>query len=638
MSRRLSSLWMVVVGVAIASMAMRADVGAAASEIVLYTSEASVTSGHWAAAASDGAAGTRAMKSADQGFSSANAPIASPSNYFEMTFDADASTTYRVWLRLRAQGNSKWNDAVWVQFSDSTTPSGSAIYRINSTSGLMVNLERCSGCGTSNWGWYNTAYWLSQETNVRFSTTGKHTIRIQTREDGVEIDQIVLSPTTYLSKSPGLVINDTTILAKSSGTSAVTTPPPPTTSTLAPYKGTPFALPGTVPAADFDNGGANVAFTDTTAGNSGSVYRTTDVDVQAASIGGYNVGWTMPGEWLKYSVNVASAGTYNVSMRVAAIAGNTVQVTVGGATGSFAVPNTAGWQKWTTVTVPMALAAGQQVMTVKFNTGGVNLHSVIVATQAVVVPPPPPPPSTGTGGSFRMMTWNIHHGIRKDGVSDLAGQVKYIVSQNPHVVVLQEVQTWGENQPSKLKTLLEQQTGVTWTLVWAPVTAAAGTEGNVVLSRLPVTSSATLQMHATSDYTKIGPNRSVAKATISVNGVAVNVFSTHLDYANTSYRTAQLLDMMEWTKQFGGKRIVGGDFNSWWGEYWITTMMSEYYDSWQEYTGSNQNGYTVNNAVRFDYLFYSKIGSDKVKATKVWAPVTTMSDHNPVIADYTVIP
>jgi endonuclease/exonuclease/phosphatase (EEP) superfamily protein YafD len=145
-------------------------------------------------------------------------------------------------------------------------------------------------------------------------------------------------------------------------------------------------------------------------------------------------------------------------------------------------------------------------------------------------------------------------------------------------------------------------------------------------------------MHATGDRSKIGPNRSVAQATITVGGVPVHVFSTHLDYASTTYRTAQFLDMIDWTAKFGGKRIVGGDFNSWWGEWWITTMMSEYYDTWQDATGSNQNGYTVNNAVRFDYLFRSKIGSDKITPTKVYVPSTSLSDHNPVIADYKVIP
>src|SRR5688500_16466927 len=128
MSRRVSVFGVVRLAVGIAGCGMCTDASAAVWEIVLYAS-ASSGGGHWAAATSTGAAGSRSMKSADQGFSSANAPLASPANYFEMAFDADAATTYRVWLRLRAEGNSKWNDAVWVQFNDSLTTSGSAIYR-----------------------------------------------------------------------------------------------------------------------------------------------------------------------------------------------------------------------------------------------------------------------------------------------------------------------------------------------------------------------------------------------------------------------------------------------------------------------------------------------------------------------------
>ena len=33
--------------------------------------------------------------------------------------------------------------------------------------------------------------------------------------------------------------------------------------------------------------------------------------------GGYNVGYALAGEWLNYTVNVASAGTYDVEVRVA---------------------------------------------------------------------------------------------------------------------------------------------------------------------------------------------------------------------------------------------------------------------------------------------------------------------------------
>jgi len=48
---------------------------------------------------------------------------------------------------------------------------------------------------------------------IYFQNTGTHTIRVQVREDGLSIDQIVLSPQTYLSAAPGKAVNDTIKLA-----------------------------------------------------------------------------------------------------------------------------------------------------------------------------------------------------------------------------------------------------------------------------------------------------------------------------------------------------------------------------------------------------------------------------------------
>jgi hypothetical protein len=47
---------------------------------------------------------------------------------------------------------------------------------------------------------------------ISFDTTGLHTIRVQTREDGLRIDQIVLSSALYLNAAPGGARNDDTIL------------------------------------------------------------------------------------------------------------------------------------------------------------------------------------------------------------------------------------------------------------------------------------------------------------------------------------------------------------------------------------------------------------------------------------------
>jgi endonuclease/exonuclease/phosphatase family metal-dependent hydrolase len=540
------------------------------------------------------------------------------------------------------------NGGQGVAYSDTSSGNSGGAYRQSD-----VDLQRAS-IGGYNVGWTVPGEWLNYTVTV--ATAGSYNVTLRAAAISSSSVQVILGGVsgTFVVPNTGgwqtwktftvpmtlaagqqimtLKIASGEVNVHSVTAAATATPPP--TSGPTPYTGMPFALPGTVAAADFDNGGQGVAYSDTSSGNSGGAYRQSDVDLQRASIGGYNVGWTAPGEWLKYTVKVATAGSYHVTLRAAAISSSSVQVTLGGVSGTFAVPNTGGWQAWKTFTVPMTLAAGQQMMTLKIASGEVNVHSV---TAAALTPTPTPPPSGG-GGSVRILSWNIHHGKHLNGVLDLASQVSLMVSHNPQVILLQELQTWDENQPAKLKVLLEEKTGVPWHVRWAPVTALAGTDGNAVATRLPVVSSQSFLMHATSDWTRIGPNRSVAQATVTVGGVPIHVFSTHLDYDNTSYRTAQLQDMMEWTATFGGKRIVAGDFNAWWGEYWISTMMSEYYDTWVDVTGSNQNGYTLNNAVRFDYQFRSKIGSDKITPTRIYVVSQKMSDHNPVVADYTVIP
>jgi phosphatidylserine/phosphatidylglycerophosphate/cardiolipin synthase-like enzyme len=143
-----------------------------------------------------------------------------------------------------------------------------------------------------------------------------------------------------------------------------------------PYLGTPVAIPGTFQAENFDAGGQFVAHYDATAGNSGGAYRSTEVDIEPAgdSGGGHNVGWTRAGEWLKYSVNVAATGSYRLETRVANLGtGARLHIEVDGVdrTGPIAVPDTGGWQAWTTITTPgISLTAGQRIVRVVFDSAG----------------------------------------------------------------------------------------------------------------------------------------------------------------------------------------------------------------------------------------------------------------------------
>jgi hypothetical protein len=171
------------------------------------------------------AASAKRIRHANASAAKLASPLAAPAHFFELTFTADAGKPYRLWIRGKADNNSYSNDSVFVQFSDSVNASGAAAYRIGTTAATDFNLEACSGCGISGWGWEDNG-WGTNPVGPRiyFASSGTHTVRIQTREDGLAIDQVVLSPATYLSTSPGATKNDTVILTKSGGS---TTPPPP---------------------------------------------------------------------------------------------------------------------------------------------------------------------------------------------------------------------------------------------------------------------------------------------------------------------------------------------------------------------------------------------------------------------------
>jgi hypothetical protein len=186
------------------------------TDIVIYASDiaAAAMHGMWSVASDPTSPNGTKLVTPDNGLAWTSNPPAPPIHYVDVTFTASAGVPYTFWLRMQALNNSKFNDSVWVQFSDAQV-NGAAIYPMNSTSALDVNLATDStGSSNNAWGWDNSAYWLTQPATVTFPTSGTHTLRIQVREDGVEFDQIVLSPTTYLNTPPGPRSNDSTIVPK----------------------------------------------------------------------------------------------------------------------------------------------------------------------------------------------------------------------------------------------------------------------------------------------------------------------------------------------------------------------------------------------------------------------------------------
>lgn len=156
-------------------------------------------------------------------------------------------------------------------------------------------------------------------------------------------------------------------------------------------------IPGTVYASDYDQGMNGHAYADTgwenvlyttgdyTAWNERWTYRNGGVDIETCSdpqSNGYNVCFFQPTEWMKYTVDVASPGTYAIDLRVANGSGQTATLEIQNGDGTktlavASVPN-GSWSDWVTVSVSGGFSeAGPQSIRIA-NTGAsdCNINSV----------------------------------------------------------------------------------------------------------------------------------------------------------------------------------------------------------------------------------------------------------------------
>ncbi|MGH6690950.1 MAG: carbohydrate-binding protein, partial [Gammaproteobacteria bacterium] len=154
-----------------------------------------------------------------------------------------------------------------------------------------------------------------------------------------------------------------------------------------PFNGTPFQLPTTLQAEQYDLGLEGEAYHDTTAGNVFGVYRTDSMDVgaiPAGSGGGYHVGNLANGEWAEYTVNVPVTQSYEVKLRVASayIGTATFHLELDGVnvSGSQTVTSTGGWQTYVEKIIPaISLTAGSsRVLRIAFDTGAFNLDWILI--------------------------------------------------------------------------------------------------------------------------------------------------------------------------------------------------------------------------------------------------------------------
>ena len=167
------------------------------------------------------------------------------------------------------------------------------------------------------------------------------------------------------------------------------------------------AIPGRIFTPNYDKGMNGFAYSDQawenvrlttniyTAWNNGWVFRNNGVDLEAttdAVSNGYTVGWFNRGEWLKYTVDVSTAGTYTIEFRVAN--GNstngTVQIQNADGTEILAtatVPPTGGWSTWRSIVVTGAIrTSGLQGIRMVNVLGEFNVNSINFIFQNATLP------------------------------------------------------------------------------------------------------------------------------------------------------------------------------------------------------------------------------------------------------------
>ena len=148
------------------------------------------------------------------------------------------------------------------------------------------------------------------------------------------------------------------------------------------------SIPGTIPSAYYDVGARGLSYSDSDYWNDGDggyndgwVFRNDGVDVEGSDNLNipYTVGWTEAGEWLGYTIQDVSPGTYNVTFSIAAPnSGGIFYAQLSGQNlGVIDVPATGGWYNWEDLPAQtITLSEGEKFLKIQIVQAGFNIQSV----------------------------------------------------------------------------------------------------------------------------------------------------------------------------------------------------------------------------------------------------------------------
>lgn len=242
------------------------------------------------------------------------------------------------------------------------------------------------------------------------------------------------------------------------------------------------------------------------------------------------------------------------------------------------------------------------------------------------------------GHRITVMTYNIQYG---GGGSNLPAVTSAIRAMNADIIALQEVDVrWSSRSEfADQAALIARELGMH--VRFAPiydipdtgVARPARQFGVAVLSRHPVLrfSNHPQTRHSTQEPdAPPRPQPGLLEVIIDVHGQHVRVFNTHLDYRpDPAVRRRQVAEMLDVIGIWHGPVIVFGDLNAEPAAPELQPLFARLRDAWPRV---GDPGWTMSSTAptkRIDYVLVS----DDIRVTRAVVPVTTASDHRPVLAD-----
>jgi endonuclease/exonuclease/phosphatase family metal-dependent hydrolase len=265
-------------------------------------------------------------------------------------------------------------------------------------------------------------------------------------------------------------------------------------------------------------------------------------------------------------------------------------------------------------------------------------------------------PTQPSGPEFRVMTFNIAHGLNAKGEYDLKWTVDTIAKVQPDLVGLQELTRnhpyyQCQDQPAKIAEGLTERTGRRWSAVYHQEwftpnvecqSSGRGdgreTEGLGFFAPEPLAPPTTTQLW----------NGRIGLLVPLHRGRDIPIVVTHLAHGAQGFsdRMRQLDALLPWvnSQPGGNSRVLIGDFNLLPdGEEYQKIRGAGYRDAWLDAvaagTARGRADGITHKTVRIDYIFYSGDALELLWVDTIDTRTligVEASDHRPVVAAFRV--